>query len=59
MTIYISKNFEDPVLTKVEGQMDCTTLKLNKDQLKANASSELSAQGVGANGYLGLIITPN
>ena len=44
--------------TKVHGTPTYETLQKIKDQLKANAASVTSNLGGGANGHLGLVLTP-
>ena len=54
---YINTHFEYPTLTRIHGQPTYPSLKIIKDEMKANASSVLSDLGGGANGHLGLILT--
>ena len=53
----IMKNFEYPMLTKIEGKLDFRRLKLLCDEVKANASSVYSDLGGGQHGHLGLVST--
>lgn len=55
---YITTSFEYPVLTKIQGQPTYVTLKIIKDEMKANATSVSSDLGGGANGHLGLMLSP-
>ena len=55
---YIDTNFEYPVLTKIHEQPTYASLKIIKDKLKANATQVPSDLGGGANGHLGLVLTP-
>ena len=55
---YINTTFEYPVLTKIQGQPDFQSLKTIKDELKANATTVPTDLGGGANGHLGLVLTP-
>ena len=54
---YINTHFEYPTLTRIHGQPTYPSLKIIKDEMKANASSVQSDLGGGANGHLGLILT--
>ena len=58
MNITFEDKFEYTVLTKVHGILDYASLKLIKDELKANAASIISDLGGGTNGHLGLVLTP-
>ena len=55
---YVKTNFEYPVLTKITGQPTFDALRTVKNELKANAASVPSDLGRGANGHLGLVLTP-
>ena len=55
---YISTYFEHPTLTKIHGKPTYTTLRKMKKELMRNAASVTSDLGGGANGHLGLIISP-
>ena len=55
---YINPSFEYPVLTKIQGQPTYITLKIIKDEMKANAASVSTDLGGGANGHLGLMLSP-
>lgn len=46
------------VLTKIIGEPDYTSLKKLRSEVKANASAIHSTLGGGANGHLGLVVTP-
>ena len=50
--------FEYRALTKIHGEPDYTSLKLLKEQLKANAAKIISDLGGGQHGHLGLVLTP-
>ena len=50
--------FEYPVLTKILGPLDYSTLKRLKDELETNVSSIHSDLGGGINGHIGLILSP-
>ena len=54
----ITERFVYPTLTKVQGKLDYHALKTIKDELKANATKITSDLGGGANGHLGLVLTP-
>ena len=54
---YINSVFEYPVSTKVTGRPDYATLKIIKDELKANAGKVQCELGGGNNGHLGLVLT--
>ena len=58
MNSNIENKFEYPVLTKVHGILDYASLKIIKDEIKANASSIHSDLGGGAHGHLGLVLDP-
>ena len=49
---------EYPILTKVTGTLDYMSLKIIKDELKANAASINSDLGGGTHGHLGLVMDP-
>ena len=50
--------FEYCALTKIHGKPDSISLKLLKEQLKANAAKIISDLGGGQHGHLGLVLTP-
>ena len=52
------KFFEVAVLPRIYGEPDSERLSRMKDGLKTNASRVKNELGVGAHGYLGLILTP-
>ena len=54
---YINTQFEYPTLTRIHGQPNYPSLKIIKDEMKANASSVMSDLGGGANGHLGIMLT--
>ena len=54
----VEEKFETPVLTKIHGPLNYLGLKTIKDELKTNAASIHSELGGGANGHLGLVLTP-
>ena len=54
---YIDTYFQIPVLTKIHGEPTYHTLKILKNELKANASSVQSNLGGGSHGHLGLVLT--
>ena len=56
---YINTSFEYPVLTKIQGLPTYPTLKIIKDEMKANATSVFSDLGDETNGHLGLMLRPN
>ena len=55
---YINASFEYPVLTKIQGLPTYTTLKIIKDEMKANATSVSTDLGGGTNGHLGIMLRP-
>ena len=55
---YVDTYFEYPTLTKIHGEPTYETLKTIKNELKSNACSVTSDLGGGANGHLGLVLTP-
>ena len=55
---YVDTYFEIPTLTKIHGEPTYFQLKELKNELKANATSVTSDLGGGANGHLGLVLTP-
>lgn len=57
MITNIAETFEFPVITKMNGLLLFTPLKIIKDELKANVSAIQSDLGGGANGHLGLVCT--
>ena len=58
MTRNIAKNFEFPVLTKIQGSLNYPQLQTLINETRANAASVLSELGGGANGHLGLVEDP-
>ena len=54
---YVNTYFEYPALTRIHGQPSHPSLKIIKDEMKANASSVTSDLGGGSNGHLGLMLT--
>jgi hypothetical protein len=55
---YVKTYFDYPVLTKIHGEPTYESLQEIKDQLKTNAATVTSRLGGGANGHLGLVLTP-
>ena len=55
---YISTYFEHPTLSKIHGEPNYTMLRKLKNQLMRNAASVPSDLGGGANGHLGLLLSP-
>ena len=55
---YISTYFEHPTLAKIHGEPNYTMLRKMKNELMRNASSVPSDLGGGANGHLGLLLSP-
>ena len=55
---YISTYFEHPTLSKIHGEPTYNTLRILKNELMRNAASVPSDLGGGANGHLGLLLTP-
>ena len=55
---YVSTYFEHPTLSKIHGEPNYTMLRKLKNQLVRNAASVPSDLGGGANGYLGLLLSP-
>ena len=55
---YVDTYFEFPTLTKIHGEPTYFQLKELKNELKSNASSVTTDLGGGANGHLGLVLTP-
>ena len=55
---YITIYFQYKALTKIHGAPTYETLREMKDQLKANAASVNTNLGGGANGHLGIVLTP-
>ena len=55
---YISTYFEHPTLAKIHGEPTYNTLRKMKNELMRNAASVPSDLGGGANGHLGLLLTP-
>ena len=58
MNTSFDDKFEYTILTKVNGVLDYASLKIIKDELKANAASVISDLGGGTHGHLGLVLTP-
>lgn len=58
MNITFKIKVEYPVLTKVVGELDYVSLKIIRDELKANTASIHSNLGGGTEGHLGLVIHP-
>ena len=54
---YIHSVFEYPVLTKITGRPTYSSLKIIKNELKANAGKVQCELGGGNNGHLGLILS--
>ena len=54
----LNELFPHPQLTRIHGEPDYDSLTLLADQLKANASAQYSPLGGGANGHIGLVLTP-
>ena len=55
---YISTSFEHPTLATIHGEPNYTMLRKLKNQLMQNAASVPSELGGGANGHLGLLLSP-
>ena len=55
---YISTYFENPTLSKIHGEPTYNTLRKMKNELMRNAASVPTDLGGGANGHLGLLLTP-
>ena len=55
---YVKTYFIHPTLTKVHGEPTYSSLRILKQELKANASRVTSDLGGGAHGHLGLVLTP-
>ena len=53
---YINTSFTHPALTEITSKPTYSTLKILKDELKANAASVPSDLGGGKNGHLGLVL---
>ena len=49
--------FSHPILSKIHGEPTFSSLKILKQELKANASRVTSDLGGGAHGHLGLVFT--
>ena len=54
---YIHSVFEYPVLTKITGRPTYSSLKIIKNELKANAGKVQCELGGGNNGHLGLVLS--
>ena len=52
------KKFEYPVLTRIHHRPDYRSLKILKDEIKANAASIYSDLGGGTHGHLGMVLKP-
>ena len=50
--------FSHPILSKIHGEPTFSSLKILKQELKANASRVTSDLGGGTHGHLGLVLTP-
>ena len=55
---YAKTYFIHPTLTPIRGEPEYPTLRVLKNELKANASRVTSDLGGGAHGHLGLVLTP-
>ena len=55
---YVKTYFIHPTLTPIRGEPEYSTLKVLKNELKANASKVSSDLGGGNHGHLGLVLTP-
>ena len=55
---YANTYFEFPELSKIHGAPTYPTIRIIKDEVKANASSVASDLGGGANGHYGLVVDP-
>ena len=55
---YITTYFEHPTLAKIHGEPNYELLRKMKNELMRNAASVPSDLGGGANGHLGLLLTP-
>ena len=55
---YAKTYFEFPELTKIHGAPNYPTLRIIKDEMKANAHSVASDLGGGVHGHYGLIVNP-
>ena len=55
---YVKTYFIHPTLTKVHGEPIYSSLRILKQELKANASRVTSDLGGGAHGHLGLVLDP-
>ena len=55
---YVKTYFIHPPLTKVHGEPIYSSLRILKQELKANASRVTSDLGGGGHGHLGLVLTP-
>ena len=55
---YVKTYFIHPTLTTVHGEPTYSSLKILKQELKANASRVTSDLGGGAHGHLVLVLTP-
>ena len=55
---YANTYFEFPELTKIHGAPNYPTLRIIKDETKANAHSVASDLGGGAHGHYGLVVDP-
>ena len=54
---YINSVFEYPVLSKITGRPTYSSLKIIKDELKANSGKVQCELGGGNNGHLGLVLS--
>ena len=55
---YVKTYFIHPTLTPIQGEPEYSTLKVLKNETKANASKVTSNLGGGSHGHLGLVLTP-
>ena len=55
---YANTYFEFPELSKIHGAPTYPTIRIIKDEVKANASSVASDLGGGANGHYGIVVDP-
>ena len=55
---YVGLYFQIPKLTTIHGEPDFNTLRILRDELKANAGSVTTTLGGGLLGYLGLLFSP-
>ena len=55
---YVATYFQISKLTPIHGEPDFSTLRVLRDELKANAGSVTTTLGGGRLGYLGLLLSP-